>query len=187
MIATDQCCKAHCFVLTGGPGAGKTTVLAQLEKMGYACMPEVARQIIREQVAAGGDGVPWQNMPLYTRLMQTQTIAAFDAAPPAGTCFYDRGIPDVICHAQLNQLPVDASLHAAAGRLRYNRQVFLFPPWEEIYHTDTERKQTFAEAVRTCEVLQQVYQAYDYELVEVPKGTVMERAAFILARIALSF
>ncbi|GAA0530365.1 hypothetical protein GCM10009415_09740 [Chitinophaga japonensis] len=147
-------------------------------------MPEVAREIIREQVAAGGDGVPWRNMPLYTQLMQVRTIAAFYDAPPAGACFYDRGIPDVICHTRLNQLPEDAMLHTAAGLLRYNRRVFLFPPWEAIYHTDTERKQTFAEAVRTYEVLRQVYQAYDYELVEVPKGAVEERVAFVISRIS---
>jgi predicted ATPase len=43
------------YVLTGGPGAGKTTLLNQLEEMGYMCVPEVAREIIREQMRIGGD------------------------------------------------------------------------------------------------------------------------------------
>jgi predicted ATPase len=38
------------FILSGGPGAGKTTTLAELEKLGFACAPEVARHIIQQQV-----------------------------------------------------------------------------------------------------------------------------------------
>ena len=34
---------------------------------------------------------------------------------------------------------------------RYNRRVFVAPPWEEIFEQDSERKQDFAEAVRTYE------------------------------------
>ncbi|WP_435102063.1 AAA family ATPase [Arhodomonas sp. AD133] len=37
----------HRFVITGGPGAGKTTVLATLEERGYHCVPESAREMIR--------------------------------------------------------------------------------------------------------------------------------------------
>lgn len=178
--------KAHCFVFTGGPGAGKTAVIEVLEKKGYPCMPEVARQIIRAQVASDGPAVPWKDMQLYTKLMQEQTIAVFDAAPPAsaGLCFFDRGVPDVICHSQLNNLPVDEELQNAAYQLRYNQLVFLFPPWEEIYQTDAERKQTFEAAVATYETLIDVYHKYDYVLVEVPKLPIIDRAAFILEEIS---
>jgi predicted ATPase len=39
-------------VLTGGPGAGKTTLLEELGAMGYAIVPESARAIIAERLAA---------------------------------------------------------------------------------------------------------------------------------------
>lgn len=185
MTMTNVLYKAHCFVFTGGPGAGKTAVIEILEKKGYPCIPEVARQIIREQVVSGGSGVPWKDMQLYTQLMQTQTIAVFDAAPStsAGACFFDRGLPDVICHAQLNSLPVDEALQTATQQLRYNQQVFLFPPWEEIYHIDAERKQSFETAVATYEELKDVYRKYDYVLVEVPKMSIIDRAEFILKEV----
>ena len=174
--------KAHCFVFTGGPGAGKTAVIEVLEQKGYLCIPEVARQIIRQQVASDGPGVPWKDMQLYMQLMQEQTIAVFDMAPPAstGAVFFDRGLPDVICHAEVNNLPVDEELKNATQQLRYNQQVFLFPPWEEIYQTDAERKQSFETAEATYEVLKNVYKKYDYVLVEVPKMPIADRAAFIL-------
>ena len=182
MTMTNPLYKAHCFVFTGGPGAGKTAVIEVLEQKGYPCIPEVARQIIRQQVASDGSAVPWKDMRLYTQLMQEQTIAVYDMAPPAsaGACFFDRGLPDVICHAQLNNLPVDEQLKTATYQLRYNQQVFLFPPWQEIYETDAERKQDFETAVATYEVLKDVYRKYDYVLVEVPKMPVTDRVAFIL-------
>jgi len=36
------------FVISGGPGAGKTTILLELEKLGFNYAPEAARQIISE-------------------------------------------------------------------------------------------------------------------------------------------
>jgi len=106
-MAANVSCKAHCFVFTGGPGAGKTTVLDLLAQQGFPVIPEVAREIIRQQMAAGGSAVPWLDNAQYTHLMQVQSVAAWEAAPSpeAGPCFFDRGIPDVMGHMQLNHLP----------------------------------------------------------------------------------
>ena len=47
------------YVITGGPGTGKTTVLRELERRGFAVEEEVARRIIREQMESGGNALPW--------------------------------------------------------------------------------------------------------------------------------
>ncbi len=39
--------------LTGGPGSGKTTVIAALREEGFECVPDVARAIIQETNSAG--------------------------------------------------------------------------------------------------------------------------------------
>jgi len=181
-MAANVSCKAHCFVFTGGPGAGKTTVLDLLAQQGFPVIPEVAREIIRQQMAAGSSAVPWLDNAQYTHLMQVQSVAAWKAAPSpeAGTCFFDRGIPDVMGHIQLNHLPLNAALQTAARQYRYNPQVFIFPPWEEIYCTDTERKQSYADAVQTYKVIYAIYQSYGYTLQVVPVGPVQQRLAFIL-------
>jgi predicted ATPase len=36
------------IVLTGGPGTGKTTIMAQLDALGHECHHEISRQIILE-------------------------------------------------------------------------------------------------------------------------------------------
>ena len=42
------------FVITGGPGSGKTTLIEALAAAGVATSPEVGRAIIREEMAVGG-------------------------------------------------------------------------------------------------------------------------------------
>src|SRR5882672_3283583 len=90
------------FVITGGPGAGKTTVLLELEKRGFPHAPEVARQIIQEQVREQGSALPWRDRELYTRLMLDRSIDSYKAHTSAqSVTFCDRGIPDTLSYARL--------------------------------------------------------------------------------------
>jgi predicted ATPase len=75
-----------------------------------------------------------------------------------------------------------AEIEAACENYRYNQTVFLAPPWREIYSTDNERKQTWAEAVRTHDVMVEAYRSCGYELVELPRVSAEERAEFVMAR-----
>ena len=34
------------IVLIGGPGTGKSTIINEFVKRGYACMPEISREVI---------------------------------------------------------------------------------------------------------------------------------------------
>ena len=49
------------FVLTGGPGAGKTTLIEALRDAGFATAPEAGRAIIRDQLAIGGPATHQNN------------------------------------------------------------------------------------------------------------------------------
>ena len=68
----------------------------------------------------------------------------------------------------------------AATSYRTNTLVFLAPPWREIYRQDEERKQHWAEAVRTFELVREAYDEAGYMTVEIPKDTVARRVRFIL-------
>jgi predicted ATPase len=107
-------------------------------------------------------------------------IAAWDAAQRSeGPVVFDRGIPDVVGYLQWSGLRVPAHLARAATEHRYNRRVFLAPPWPEIFTQDTERKQTLAEAEATCRAMREVYAGLGYELVDLPLAPIAERAAFV--------
>lgn len=172
------------FIVTGGPGAGKTTLLLELERRGFRVSHEVARQIIQEQVAANGNALPWADTRRYTELMLERSIAAYRQSSSTEMVFMDRGILDVACYVRLIGLPLFEELQTACRVYRYNPRVFLAPPWEEIYATDSERKQTYAEAVATYKTMADVYREYGYQPIELPKTDPQQRADFILAMLA---
>ena len=178
--------EAKLVVISGGPGAGKTALIEELRRRGYSCSSEVARQIIQEQMSAGGDALPWADRERYARLMLDRSVAAVKVSSLTGVpIFFDRGIPDTLCYVRLAGLSHELEQDAVAmcERHRYWRRVFMAPPWREIYETDSERKQSFDEAVKTFSLMQKTYEVCRYEVVVLPRTSVEERVELILAEV----
>ena len=57
---------------------------------------------------------------------------------------------------------------------------FFFPPWESIFQNDAERDQSFGHALRIYKPMMDWYLACGYQIVEVPRTSVVERCAFVL-------
>lgn len=176
---------ANFHVLTGGPGAGKTTLIEALAGMGYVTTEEAGRGIIRDQVAIGGNALPWADRTLYAELMLSWDMRSHALARrQGGPVFFDRGVPDVKGYLTLCGLPVPARVQRTVETIRYAPTVFLLPPWPEIFGQDAERRQSFEEAERTCAVMQATYREAGYSVVEVPRAPIIERAAFVLDAIS---
>ena len=174
----------HLFVVTGGPGAGKSTLIEALSRRGVGSMPEAGRAIIRDQVAIGGAALPWGDRALYAELMLGWELRSHhEARAMAGPVVMDRGVPDIAGYLTLIGLPVPAHVEEAARRFRYNRTVFLAPYWEAIFAQDAERKQDKAEAEATCHTVAATYARLGYELIELPFASVEARADFVMARV----
>ncbi|WP_323779342.1 AAA family ATPase [Leisingera sp.] len=175
----------HFFVVTGGPGAGKTSLITEFARRGFHTIPESGRAIIRAEMQSGGDALPWAGRMAYAERMLEQDLRAYSAAQAlSGPVIFDRGIPDIVGYLTLCGLPVPPHVAAAARTARYNHRVFLAPYWNDIFTQDAERTQSRAEAEVTCAVMRETYAALGYEIVELPRTGTARRADFIETHLA---
>jgi predicted ATPase len=166
------------YVITGGPGVGKTTLLHELSICGFSTIPEDARRIIKEQINQNGEGLPWKNKKLYAQLMLDASVKTYEKVcneNSSDIIFFDRGIIDTLCYMNMENIPISEELDKIITEYPYAEKVFILPPWEEIYKTDTERKQTWSEAVYTFDKMKETYLKYGYEIIELPRDTIENR------------
>ncbi len=171
------------YIITGAPGTGKTAIIDTLKKEGHSCAEEISRTIIIEQIANGGDALPWKNLAAFSQQVIALRKLQHTNAPQGRTHFFDRGIIDVIAYLKHDKLAVNNEIMEMVKQFPYNKTVFYTPIWAEIYTNDNERKEDIITAKNIENVLLTTYQSFGYNLVEVPKLTVNERIAFILSKI----
>ncbi|MCE8459531.1 AAA family ATPase, partial [Rhodovulum sulfidophilum] len=71
---------AHFFVVTGGPGAGKTSLITELARRGFHTIPESGRAIIREEMQSDGDALPWADRTAYAERMLQRDLRSYEDA-----------------------------------------------------------------------------------------------------------
>ncbi len=91
---------------------------------------------------------------------------------------FDRGVPDCIAYAVLMEIDPTPSL-LASEVYRYHPEILILEPWEEIYSVDDERTMSFADTLPFQEALLEAYERAGYVLVDVPRDSVVNRAAFV--------
>lgn len=167
-------------IISGCSGGGKSTLMAELASRSYEVVLEPGRQIVKEQHVIGGDALPWTNLPKFLDLALSRYLFTYNSHNGSKKyIFFDRGIIDSL---RLNGNQPDYFKNAAE-KFRYNRLVFLAPPWEEIFVNDKERKYDFATAKVEYEELLIKYKNFGYETIVLPKVPVKERADFILKKL----
>ena len=169
-------------VISGCSGGGKSTLLAELAARGFASVEEPGRRIVSEEMESGGAALPWVDPEAFAR--RAVAMARDDRARMAGEAgwvFFDRGLVDaVVALAASGGEDVAQTL----GASRYCPTVFMTPPWPEIFRADAERRHGFDAALAEYQRLAVAYPRLGYDVVEIPKMAVRERADFVLGRLA---
>lgn len=169
------------YVLTGGPCAGKTTLIREFEADGIRVVHESARVIIEEDLAAGKTLEEIRTPPgMFEARIVARDTANLDLYPSGERVFFDRSIIDNIgYHHHLGLVP-SAELLAACERARF-AAVFLLDLVD--YEQDYARTESVAEARAIHDALEGAYRDYGIPLVRVPVLPIEERVAFILEQL----
>jgi predicted ATPase len=83
------------IVLSGCSGGGKSTLLAELERRGFAVVPEPGRRIVEEEQRGDGLALPWVDLSAFAK--RAIDLASEDRrrmVDEAGCVFFDRGLVD---------------------------------------------------------------------------------------------
>ena len=173
-------------VFTGGPGAGKTALLTELERRGYRVVAEVARAIISERKQKG---LPPRPGPLeFAKEILESDVKQYESSAPAKSdlIFFDRGIFDSLGMMDQANALTRLEQQRYLETYPYHPSVFIFPPWREIYQMDAQRDQSYGEAVQVPDWLRHWYARCGYNLIEVPPGSIGERCTFVLQELGES-
>lgn len=168
------------YIISGGPGSGKSTLINGLQEQGYYCSEEVSRKMIIQEKTKGSFCLPWMDVSCFSAKVLQEMIISWNNAPADQLTFFDRGIPDIIAYLDVAQIKSTEIYDEALKQHPYHYQVFILPPWEKIYVNDNERWQTYEEAIIINEAIRNTYQTFGFELIDVPKNSVTGRIAFIL-------
>jgi len=169
----------HFYVITGASGAGKSTLIAALDDLGYSTIPEAALAFMREQLSCNGKILPTTDRAAFMEAVLARSIQDYEAAKSLqAPVFFDRGIPE-----WLRFLDPSEPTCQKATQCRYASTVFVAEPWREIYVCDHERAHSFDRAAKSYVATIAAYLQSGYEACVLPKVSVRERVAFILAQV----
>lgn len=171
------------IVLTGAPGTGKSTIINLLMTKGYFCQEEISREIIKEAEKMGSKKLFLSQPILFSKVVLGKRIIQYQQAKSnvKSHCFFDRGVPDITAYLNKNRIAYEETFKQATKKYTYDT-VFIFPPWEQIYTTDSERFETFEEAKQLHHALLEEYKKTHENIIIVPFGTPQERLDFVIKK-----
>jgi len=166
------------YVLTGGSGTGKSTVLSLLKERGYPILEEAARKIIAEE-SAKPDGMSRYD-PQFPLFLAKKQIEAEDKLP-LKICFLDRSIIDNVAYMERSGKKVPSKLEKMIAKAPYEREVFFLEmPPKNIYGTKGETFEPYEQSLIIHELVEKAYKDRGYKIIKVPFKSYQQQADFIV-------
>ncbi len=168
------------YIITGGPGFGKTTLIDRLRDLGYLVCPESARAFLTSEAKDGKTDLKDIFPPDFERAVASRRLNFLNENPEDVTAFSDRGLPDQIAYSWHKKKVPSSFIEELVAKNKYASCVFITPPWEEIFIRDEIRKEDFKEAVEIHEQIIKAYLKYNYRIINLPQVNPEARVKFIL-------
>jgi len=182
------------FILTGGPCAGKTTLLAELRRRGHPVIPEAARAVILEgQFHPSRDPLEFQRAVLRRQVSLEE--ASLRETGVEESVFVDRAIGDHFGylehyrnHCGLDLLQSDFQrelLEAWEKALGRYAAVFLLEQNPD-YVSAVYRRESAAQALAIHQALASAYRSRHPRVLNIPWCSLEKRVEEILAAVGKS-
>jgi predicted ATPase len=174
------------YVLTGTPGAGKTSILRCLAELGHGVVDEAATTVIARAQARGEDE-PWTRASFIDDIVDLQRNRQLASPATGAVQVFDRS--PVCTHAlavYLGRTPsraLTAEIERITSQEIYQRQVFFVRNLGFCEPTGA-RRISFQESLVFEKIHEQSYRAFGYELIDIPADDLAHRVAAISSAIA---
>ena len=181
--------QSHRYVITGGPGVGKTSIIHYLRESGYHVVGEAATDVIRHSLCLG-IAKPWDKeykSDFNDEILDLQYHRQ-NETPDTGLVFFDRSMIDAFTYA-LIPMGGTKSIETMASKVQavindqfYNQTVFFIDNLNgcettEIRHENLEQLKLIEKHI------EQNYRALGFKVIHITRDTVENRAKQILAHI----
>lgn len=170
------------YILTGAPGAGKTTLIRRLADLGHAVVEEAATDVIA-RLQAKGVAEPWTDSAFVDRIAVLQRVRRL-APCDARVQFHDRSAICALALARHLGRPTPPELAAELKAIEdegvFERRVFFVRNIGFVEPTSA-RRISFEESLAFEALHEEVYRETGYDLVEIPAMSVDVRVARVLS------
>ena len=166
------------YVITGGPGSGKTTVVNHLNMLGYHTTIEHARHFIDTQMISGKtvEEIRKNQMDFQHGILEMQILQE-SSLSPGELVFLDRALPDALAYYRFLDLPVDTKLESLLKKVSY-KKVFILESLPLV--NDYARRENNADQKKISSLITEVYESLPFPVVHVPVLPPDKRVDFIL-------
>ncbi|MBN2052867.1 AAA family ATPase [Candidatus Woesearchaeota archaeon] len=167
------------YILTGGPGAGKSSIILALEKQGEYTIREAAEDCIKLKQAQGIKE-PWTEPGFQESILELQQQREARVPKEAARVFIDRGLLDGLAYTK-PRTETYKKIAEAAAKTKYDL-VFIIEPLETVEKTAV-RREDMKEALEIRKKLEETYRQAGYEPILIKAGPLEQRVKKILAHI----
>ncbi|MBM3232541.1 hypothetical protein FJZ18_00020 [Candidatus Pacearchaeota archaeon] len=162
------------YILTGGPGSGKSCIVLELERRGEYIIREAAEDVIRLEQAKGNPS-PWKSPDFQKKILNLQMQREERVPKNLERIFIDRGILDGLAYIQ----PETEISREIQRQTRAYTGVFLVENLGFVKNNEIRAENHDAAMQIECK-LKEVYIMAGYKIVHIPATDVNKRTDMIL-------